>query len=134
MTMPLSTCKPQFRSGLEQVGVDSWIYENAHWIHLFEQPDAVSLAVIRSHEQDLAHNCPYDRTNLHLGRLFSENSIDVKLHRKMMPQLQPSDGGPVFWCILKRTLQSAETSKLICHQNVINGMKLSDTAGYDLSK
>ena len=35
---------------------------------------------------------------------------------------------------LKRTLQGAETSKLIRHQNVINGTKLSDIAGYDLSK
>ena len=42
MTMLLSTCEPQFRSVLEQVGVDSlfWIYENAQWIHLFKQPDA----------------------------------------------------------------------------------------------
>ena len=52
----------------------------------------------------------------------------------MMPQLQPSDGGPVFWCILKRTLQGAETSILIRHQNVINGTKLSDISSYDLSK
>ena len=136
MTMPLSTCEPQIRSGLEQVGVDSpfWIYEGGRWIHLYENPDAVPLAVIRRHEQELARDCPYDRTNLHLGCVFLENSIDVELHRKMMPQLQPSDGGPVFWCILKQTLQGAETSKLIRHQNVINGTKLSDIAGYDLSK
>ena len=38
------------------------------------------------------------------------------------------------WCILKRTLQGAEISKLIRHQNVINSTKLSDIAGYDLSK
>ena len=84
MTMQLSTCEPQFRSGLEQVGVDSpfWIYENARWIHLFEQPDAVPLAVIRRHEQELAHDCQYDQTNLHLGRLFLKNSINVDLHKK----------------------------------------------------
>ena len=35
---------------------------------------------------------------------------------------------------MKRTLQGAETSKLISHQNVINRTKLSDIAGYDLSK
>ena len=111
-----------------------WINEGGRWIHLFEIPDAVPLAFIRCHEQELALNCPYDWTNLHLGHLFLENSINVEPHRKMMPQLQPSDGGPVFWCILKRTLQGAETSKLIRHQNVINGTKLSDIAGYDLSK
>ena len=136
MTMPISTCEPQIRSGIEQVGVDSpfWIYEGGRRIHLFENIDAVPLAVLRRHEQELALDCPYNRTNLHLGRLFLENSIDVELHCKMMPQLQPSDGGPVFWCILKQTLQGAETSKLIRHQNVINGTKLSDIAGYDLSK
>ena len=64
MTMPLSTCEPQIRSGLEQVGVDSlfWIYEGGRWIHLYENPDAVPLAVIRHHEQELARNCPYGRT------------------------------------------------------------------------
>ena len=95
-----------------------WIYNGGRWIHLYENPDAVSLDVIRRHEQDLAQNCPYNRANLHISRVFMENSIDVELHRKMMPQLQMSDGGPVFWCILKRTLQGAETSKLIRHQSI----------------
>ena len=52
----------------------------------------------------------------------------------MLSQLEQGDGGPVFWCILKRTLQGAETSKLIRHQSIINDTKLSDVAGYDLSK
>ena len=92
--MPILTCEPQIRSDLEQVGVDSsfWINEGGRWINLSKQPDAVPLAVIRNHEQELEHNCLYDRTNLHLGRLFLENSMDAELHRKMMPQLQPSDG------------------------------------------
>ena len=109
MTMPLSTCEHQIRSGLEQVGVDSpfWIYEGGRWIHLYENPDAVPLAVIRRHEQELARECPYDRTNLHLGRVFLENCIDVELHRKMMSQLQPSDGGPVFWCEVCREQKPA---------------------------
>ena len=66
--------------------------------------------------------------------MFLENSIDVDLHRKMLSQLEQGDGGPVFWCILKRTLQGAKTSKLIRHQSIINDTKLSDVAGYNLSK
>jgi len=114
-TIPLATCEPQIHSCLEQVGVDSpfWIQQDTRWINLFDQPDAVPLAEIRRHEEALAFACQYDRTNLHLGRVFLENSIDVELHRKMMPQLLPNDGGPVFWFILKRTLQGAEVSKLI---------------------
>jgi len=135
-TIPLATCEPQIQSCLQQVGVDSpfWLEKDHRWINLFDQPDAVPLAEIRRHEEALAYACQYDRTNLHLGRVFLENSIDVELHRKMMPQLLANDGGPVFWSILKRTLQGAEVSKLIRHQNVINKTKLSDIAGYDLSK
>ena len=135
LPMPLATCEPQIQRGLEQVGVDSifWVY-NRRWINLFDQPDAVPIGQIRAHELALSNQCDYDRANLQFARVYLENSIDVDLHRKMQSQLVASDGGPAFWSILKRTLQGAEISKLMSHQKIINTTKLTDVAGYDLSK
>ena len=113
MTISFATCEPQILRGLEHIGVDStfWIH-NVRWINLFDQPDAVSIEDIRSHELYLSTHCDYDRANLHFARVFLEHSIDVDLHRKMLSQLEPRDGGPVFWSILKRTLQGAGISKV----------------------
>ena len=48
--------------------------------------------------------------------------------------LLPSDGGPVFWSLVKVALHGAETSKLIRHQAVIKNTKLVNIPGYDVSK
>ena len=118
-TIPLSTCEPVIQAGLENVGVDSifWFETDAeNFVNLFKQPDVVPFNMIHHHEEELRDQCQYDSANLHYSRVFLENSIDLELRRRMTPSLLPGDGGPVFWSLVKMTLQGAETSKLIRHQ------------------
>ena len=135
-TLPLSTCEPIIHGGLKDVGVDSvfWININGVWGDLFLHPDAAPLADIRVHEQGLRLACSYDRENLLFSRKYLENSVDQELRRKVAPSLLPSDGGPVFWSLVKVALHGAENSKLIRHQKVINETQLVNFAGYDVSK
>ena len=135
-TLPLSTCEPIIHDGLKDVGVDAvfWININGTWGDLFLHPDAASLADIRTHEEALSMACPYDRENLLFSRKFLENSIDQALRRKVAPSLLPTDGGPVYWSLLKVALHGAENSKLIRHQKVIQDTQLVNFSGYDVSK
>lgn len=136
-TIPLSTCEPVIQAGLENVGVDSifWFETDAgNFVNLFKQPDVAPIDMIREHEEALRDQCQYDSANLHYSRVFLENSIDLELRRRMTPSLLPGDGGPVFWSLVKMTLQGAETSKLIRHQETIKETKLVDFPGYDVSK
>lgn len=135
-TMPLSTCEPIIHDGLKDVGVDSvfWMEVNGLWGDLFLHPDAASVAVIRAHEEILRQACPYDRENLHYSRKFLENSVDQELRRKVAPSLQSTDGGPVFWCLMKVALHGAENSKLIRHQKIIKETELVNFKGYDVSQ
>ena len=74
------------------------------------------LADIRVHEEALRMACSYDRENLLFSRTYLENSVDQALRRKVSPSLLPTDGGPVFWSLLKVALHGAENSKLLRHQ------------------
>ena len=135
-TLPLSTCEPIIHDGLKDVGVDSvfWININGVWGDLFLHPDAAPLADIQAHEEALRVACSYDRENLLFSRTYLENSVDQALRRKVAPSLLPTDGGPVFWSLLKVALHGAENSKLIRHQKVIKETQLVDFSGYNVSK
>ena len=135
-TLPLTTCEPIIHDGLKDVSADSvfWMHINGQWGDLFLHPDTASIAAIRAHENILRAACPYDRENLLYSRKFLENSVDQALRRRIAPSLLPSDGGPVFWSLIKVALHGAETSKLIRHQNVITKTKLVNFPGYDVAK
>ena len=50
------------------------------WIsEFFSSPDALSLADIRSHKQQLGQACKYDKQNLYYSHVYLENSIDIQL-------------------------------------------------------
>ena len=135
-TVPLSSCQPKIMNGLMAVGVDSvfWMQINGKFVDLMVNSDAASIDEVRAHEAKLRNDCEYDRANLYQSRLYLANSVDQDLQRKINVSIKMTDGGPVFWCLAKRNLHGAETSKLIRHQEVIRNSKLTDVPGYDVSK
>ena len=78
--------------------------------------------------------CEYDKQNLYYSQVFLEHSIDVDLQQYSSTSLRTTDGGPVMWNILQKTLQGAATLKMIKAQKIINEMKLIDVPGLDVGK
>ena len=103
-------------------------------MNLFKYPDAVLLAEIRAHEEQLGQACEYDKQNLYYSRVSLENSIEASLQLRIVTSLREGDGGPALWNVIQKTLRGVATSKTIKAQKIINETKLTDVPGLDVGK
>ena len=118
-SVSLSSSSVKIKDGLTALGMEAvFEVETAHGLmNLFNSPDALSVAEIRAHEQQLGQACEYDKQNLYYSRIYLENSIDVALHQRIISVVDgDNDGGPVIWHIIHQTLRGAATSKMILAQ------------------
>ena len=79
----LSGSLAKIEQGLTTLGLEA-VFEvdtPGGLVNLFKSPDALSLAAIRLHEQQLSRACKYDKQNLYYSRVYLENSIDISLQQ-----------------------------------------------------
>ena len=100
--VPLSLSSVKIKDDIATLGLDS-VFDvriGGIWANLFNSPDAVLLAEIRAHEEQLGHACEYNKKNLYDSRVFLENSIEVSLQQRSDTSLREGDGGPALWMSL----------------------------------